>query len=110
MTQLSVIWGFETSEIFFILRWTQSDAPLGASTLLVYDESISPSETHQMCLRERRVRIGGETKIEVKIQSDRKNRSGHNRHCRSRGRRSLRNLHAILPVSPDRNSRGKFGS
>jgi hypothetical protein len=106
-TQLRDLWGFETSEVLFILRRTRSDAPSGASTLLVYDESTSRSETHPMLLRERRVRNGRETKIEVKIQSDRKNHSGHNRHCRSRGRRSLRNLHAILPSSSNRSSNSK---
>src|SRR5207302_6098751 len=99
--------GFETKEIFLILQRTQSDAPWQTSTLVVYDESISRIETHPLRLREGRVRIGRETKIEVKIQSDRKNHTGRNRCCRSRGRRGLRNLHAVLPICADGSSRCK---
>src|SRR5213594_3231848 len=60
-----------------------------------------------MCLWERRVRIGRETKIEVKIQSDRKNHTGHNRHRRSRGRRGVRDLHTVLPSSSNSNTSSK---
>src|SRR3989442_13870530 len=60
-----------------------------------------------MCLRERRVRIGRETKVEVKIQSDRKSHTWRNRDCRGRGRRGLRNLHAILPSSSNSSGNSK---
>src|SRR5437867_12311311 len=63
-----------------------------------------------MCLWERRVRIGRETKIEVKIQSDRKNHTGHNRHRRSRGRRGVRDLHTVLPSSSNSNTSSKPSS
>src|SRR5436309_4819361 len=53
-----------------------------------------------MCLWERRVRIGRETKIEVKIQSDRKNHTGHDRHRRSRGRRGVRTFTQYFPAVP----------
>jgi hypothetical protein len=62
-----------------------------------------------MRLRERRVRIGRETKIEVEIESNTNNHIGLNRRCRSWGRRGFRNLHSVLPISADGSSRGKLG-
>ena len=61
-----------------------------------------------MCLWERRVRIGRETKIEVEIESNTNNHIGVNRRCRSRGRRCFRNLHAVLPISAAWSSRRKL--
>ena len=63
-----------------------------------------------MCLAERRVRIGRETKVEVKIELDAENHIGRNRRCGSCGRRGLRNLHAVLPICADGSSRRKPSS
>ena len=56
------------------------------------------------------MRIGRETKVEVKIQSDRKSHTGRNRDCRGRGCRGLRDLHAVFPSSSNYNSNSKPGA